>query len=134
MVFCLIFLCSIFAFSKMGHKKIISGLLLVLILFLNPGLALWSGNSLHAHFLSDNQIVIHYHHFGCDQSNGLISGNHIHCPFSITLIFFNNSQSVYLKNCAQQYITREFPHVLRYKYKKSLLNLYKRGPPELMIA
>ncbi len=84
-------------------EKIISGLLLALVLFLNLGLALGFRGSLHAHFLTDNRIIIHFHPFGNEHNNGHLSDSHLHYLYSTTLTYLNNSQTVNIYNVFHLY-------------------------------
>lgn len=79
---------------KRIHQILSTGFL-ALVLFLNIGLSLGLNNGLHAHILSNNQILIHFHHTGGDQphKNSDTSG----CSgfiFSTTLTYLNNAQGI----------------------------------------
>ncbi len=114
-------------------KKTLSSILIAIMLFLNIGLAIGFGGKLHAHFLGNNQILIHFHNMG---NNGDHTQGHPNdfsrCPFQNTIAFLtyiDSSQSLYLN---KTYCTFEFNYNYQVHTKANNVNLFiksLRAPP-----
>ena len=112
-------------------SNILSVLFLALVLFLNVGLTLTLRHGLHAHFLENNQILIHFHHSqGGEHSHnspdGSCSSNFV---FSTTITYLNNSEGITINalSCsisAQQLFTLQDCYIKKYYYHS-----FWRGPP-----
>ncbi len=115
-------------------KKILSVTFVAIMLFLNIGLAVGFGGKLHAHFLGDNQILIHFHNMG---SNGDHTQGHSQ-DFGGRCGFNGISSIITFINSAQTYKVNDTLLISQYKYHEGLtkviynVNLfYKslRAPP-----
>ncbi len=103
------------------------------MLFLNIGLAIGFGGKLHAHFLGDNQILIHFHNMG---NNGDHTQGHsndlgrcgLQNAFAL-ITYIDSSQSLYLH---KTYCTLEFNYNYHKHSNTRNVNLFTkslRAPP-----
>ncbi|SMO41064.1 hypothetical protein SAMN06265379_101600 [Saccharicrinis carchari] len=81
-------------------NQILSSGFLLLVLFLNIGLTLSLNNGLHAHILSDNQILVHFHHSqsGKHTHNSMDGEAASNFVFSTTFTYLNNALSISIES------------------------------------
>ncbi|WP_075590786.1 hypothetical protein [Labilibacter marinus] len=84
---------------KRIHQILATGFL-ALVLFLNIGLTLSMNFGLHAHFLGNNQILIHLHNSqgGEHSHSNSDCGTSANFVFSTTLTYLNDSEGIALKS------------------------------------
>ena len=104
---------------------------LALMLFLNIGLPLSMNFGLHAHFLGNNQILIHLHHSqgGEHSHNSCDAGTTSNLIFSTTLTFLNNSERITLRSLCFLLHNDNINSSYRCNYKPHLYNSPLRAPP-----
>ncbi|MGQ1784823.1 MULTISPECIES: hypothetical protein [unclassified Saccharicrinis] len=115
---------------KRIHQILSTGFL-ALVLFLNIGLTLNLGNGLHAHFLGNNQILIHFHHSqGGEHSHSSSDcGSSTNYVFSTTLTYLNNFEGITLKSLCR-IIDRKTSVLSKGSYQAKFYNHSPwRGPP-----
>ncbi|MCW3804620.1 hypothetical protein [Plebeiibacterium marinum] len=112
-------------------NQILSTGFVVLLLFLNVGLALTLNKGLHAHFLGNNQILIHFHNTaGPDQphhgTDGCASANFV---FSTTITYLNNAEGVVLKSLCYYLHKENITTTYRINYIPNYQYSCLRAPP-----